>query len=315
MRTTVISEIGVNHQNDLEIARELISFARMAGADVAKFQCSTVMEEISFKAAPDHFREIGALVPTTQFLRECVKICEAEGIEFMCTPAGLQSLEIVMDLGVKRMKVSSDNLTNIPFLRAVNDCGLPVILSTGMSDLEEVSRARAGLAKVDDLTLLHCVSSYPAPMEEMNLNALFQLRLFAPVGLSDHTESTFIPAFAVAMGATVIEKHITLDRGMVGPDHAASLEPLAFQEMVDRIRTTEVWVGDLWGKRCQPSELKGRLLYRKSLVATRAIKKGEPLTPDNVTCKRPGTGITADRWYAMMGTEASQDFEEDDLIR
>ena len=319
----VIAEIGVCHQNDLRIAFELIHQARLAGADVVKFQASTVVEEISIKAAPEHFAEIGALVPTWDFLRECSSYADSIGIEFMCTPAGLESLDFVRnELQCQRLKIASDNLTNIEFLRAASRvyADRPILLSTGMGDMNEIKIAlhelSPSIVSRMDITVMHCTSAYPCPADSANLRAIWSMgvHLAQPIGFSDHTVSTVIPAMAVALGATVIEKHMTLNRGWKGPDHAASLEPHDFAAMVANIREAELAVGAPNGKQRLGIEEAGAKLYRKSLVARMTIKAGEPFTTDNLTAKRPGTGIPAANWARYIGYPARHDYAEDQLI-
>lgn len=311
-KVEILAEAGINHQNDIDIARELISAAKDAGADAVKFQASTVIEEVSFKAAPDHFADLGKLVPTWSFLRECKAFCDLTGIEFICTPAGPESLAFVLSLGVKRIKVASDNLTNVPFLREVARADMPVILSTGMGLLSEVRDALSILPA--ETTVLHCVSAYPAPGDQMNLNALYNMQqLGRPLGLSDHTTGLLAPLLAVAAGVVMIEKHLTLDRTMPGPDHAASLEPMMFQDMVTSVRGAEAMMGN-GIKSPQPAEKANMALYRKSIVATRSIRAGERLAPGMLEVKRPGTGIPASRWWEVIGTLAKRDYEPDELI-
>lgn len=314
MPVTIIAEAGINHQNDIRMADALIDAAVIAGANVVKFQASTVVEEISVRAAPDHFADIGKLVPTWGFLHDCKALCDQRGVEFLCTPSGLDSLQFVLSLGVKRIKVASDNLTNVPFLRAVAKANLPVILSTGMGTMDEIMRAVGLLASHQHrLTLLHCVSLYPCPVDRINISAMDLLRRYGIVGLSDHTQSIMVPALAVARGAMVIEKHITMDRSLPGPDHAASLDPYQFTDMVALVREAEVALG--WGQKAPVGgEEEAAKLYRKSLVAARPIKMGEQFTPDNVAVKRPGTGRPAASWDSVMGTAARRDYEQDELL-
>lgn len=315
MAVQIVAEIGVNHQNDLGIARQLIEEAKNAGADAAKFQASTVTEEVSITAAPDHFAELRQVVPTFEFVAACKAICEEVGIEFLCTPSGEESLAFLVTLGVKRLKVASDNLTNIPFLRAVARTHKPVILSTGMGDISEVNKATTELAsRTHRLVLLHCVSAYPCPDDQLNIRAMQMLQAMGYIGLSDHTTSTLLPAVAVGAGAKMIEKHLTLSNKMPGPDHAASLEPGQFAQMVANIRAAEAGMGG-GSKRPQPAEQEGLKLYRKSLVASRPIKSGDLFTMDNVTTKRPGIGIPASEWDRTVNVRyATRDYQPDELI-
>lgn len=315
MPVQIIAEVGVNHQNDLEIATQLIAHAQAAGATAVKFQASTVLEEVSLTAAPDHFADLGKLVPTWDFLRRCKALCDHHGIEFICTPAGLESLEFVVSLGVQRLKVASDNLTNTQFLEAVARTGLPVILSTGMGTLAEVRAAIGYLRGIGSITLLHCVSAYPCPADQLNLAAMviMQRSTGLAVGLSDHTRSMMVPALAVAAGAVMIEKHFTLDNDLPGPDHKASLDPAAFKFMVDAVLEAEAVMGD--GRKApMPVELENMKLYRKSVVAAVDIAEGEVFTPENLTVKRPGSGRPAFSLNALVGLKATRSYAKDDLI-
>lgn len=311
----IIAEVGVNHQNDIAIAEKLIQAAAISGATTVKFQCSTVEEEVSFKVAPEHFHELAMLVPTTTFLKECRDLCVKYGVGFLCTPSGPRSLKVLVEqLEVKRLKIASDNLTNVQFLQLVSRTYLPVILSTGMGTLKEIDDALYSLGDSRDVTLMHCVSAYPAPADETNLAAIGPLFNFGrPVGFSDHSMGVVVAPMAVAMGATVIEKHITLDRTMPGPDHAASLEPRQFFDMVSNILIAEAARGS-GEKRPQPSEQIGLVRYRKSLVADQPIKAGEVLGDHNVIAKRPGNGVPAAQWFAYKGMVARRDYEQDEQI-
>lgn len=318
MPVRIIAEIGVNHNNDMATARAMILSAQQCGADMVKMQASTISEEVSTRHAPEHAIMLSQVVPNFDFIRQCADYASAIDLPFLCTPAGEESLDFVVSLGVPAIKVASDNLTNIPFLQAVARTQLPVILSTGMGTLEEIKMADMVLAsRQRRLTLLHCVSAYPCPDDGANLGALIWMKqqfTGAIIGYSDHTTSELIPAAAVAMGALVIEKHLTLDRNMPGPDHAASLEPDQFARMVRNIRTVEAAFSTRSAEIAAHAQGENARLYRKSLVAKAPIAMGELLTPDNVTAKRPGTGIPVSRWNSVMGTVAQRDFAPDELI-
>lgn len=315
MSVEIIAEVGVNHNNDMATAAKLIQAAAHAGAQLVKFQASTVREEVSLLAAPNHFSELTKLVPTLEFLAQCAAVCAQQNVEFLCTPAGEESLDMVRKLGVHRIKVASDNLNNIGFLRAVARTHLPVILSTGMGTLAEVSKASGMLATATrSPTLLHCVSAYPCPVDQINLGMMTSLRRYGPIGLSDHTTSILVPALAVALGATMIEKHITLDRGMPGPDHKASLDPVQFATMAAMVREAEKAPGVNQPKAPVPAERANMKLYRKSLVASRAIAVGETFTLDNVTAKRPGTGRSPAELDSVLGTKAARPYQPDELL-
>lgn len=313
MTVEIIAEIGINHQNDLATAHRLIDEAKAAGATVVKFQASVPELEVSRRAAPEHYALIKSLVPSREFLIECKRHCEEIGTEFLATPAEEDSLAWLVGIGVKRIKVASDNISNGPFLAAVWRTRLPVILSTGMASMDEI---RAAATHFDDsLTLLHCTSAYPCPIEEANLSAIPALAKASrcAVGWSDHTTSTMLAAVAVGLGAVMIEKHITLDRHARGPDHAASLEPWQIKVVVENIREAEAAMGD-GHKRPMPSEEATARVVRKSLVASSPIAKGEAFASANLAIKRPGIGIPASRWGEWITKVADRDYEEDELI-
>lgn len=322
MAIEVIAEIGVNHQNDIDIAERLIIAARDAGANVVKFQASTVGEEVSQRAAPEHYAALKKIVPDLPFLAACRNICRQQGIEFLCTPAGPESLRWVLDLGVKRIKIASDNLLNRPLLTAALDSKLPLIISTGMAttdDIESLFDYETGLLHPIGaravVTFLHCTSAYPCPVEDANLLALARMRdaFRMPVGWSDHTTSLYLPAVAVGLGAVMIEKHITLDRHAEGPDHRASLEPYQFAQMVYLIHEAEIALGS-GRKRLTTSEVASAEVYGKSVVAARAIKAGQSLAWEDIAIKRPGTGIPARDTWKLVGKPATRDYQPDELI-
>lgn len=317
MSVLIIAEIGVNHQRDVDMGKRLIAAASHNGADVAKFQASVPGMETSARYAADHLKMISELIPTPEYLREMAAFCAATGIEFMCTPAEEESLKLVVDLGVKAIKVGSDNLVNPPFLDAVAETKLPVILSTGMATYGEIEAAVKRLDPTK-LTLLHCVSAYPAKIKEANVQAVASLRAWFPkieaVGFSDHTQSMALPAVAVGLGAEVIEKHLTLDHKLPGPDHKASLIPYQFAGMVRLIREAEAGLGD-GSKNVQPGEEGNRVLMRKSLVALRRIEEGELFSRRNLGVKRPGTGLSPRLYDKYVGgMRSTKVYEEDEQI-
>ena len=319
MPVEIVAEIGCNHQNDLNIANQLIWAAKDAGATVVKFQASTVDEEVSQRYDPEQYALLKRIVPDAIFLRDCAQICERAGVEFLCTPAGPESLATVLQLGVKRIKVASDNLNNPPFLRLVAATGLPIILSTGMATLGDIAEATSRLARADVpvsrmVTLLHCTTAYPCPPEDANLKAITTMQAcgWCPIGFSDHTLSVTLPAAAAALGAVMIEKHMTLDRSMPGPDHAASLMPLEFDTMVRRVREVEEAMGDGL-KRMMPIERQEHR-YRKGLVAARFIAEGDILRECDIEAKRPGFGLSVSKWGSIVGTQATRDYEAGEFI-
>jgi len=320
--TFVIAEAGVNHNGELSLALQLCDAAKMAGADAVKFQ-TWKTEALMLPEAPlagyqkvagfaTQFEMAKALeLPYADFVT-LKNHCQAIGIQFLSTPDEVQSLDFLVDtLRLNTIKIGSGEVTNIPFLAAAGRKKVEVILSTGMSDMNEVAMAVETLEKsgAGSISLLHCTSNYPAPMEEINLRAMSRMREHFQLntGYSDHTEGIEVALAAVAMGAIIIEKHLTLDRNMPGPDHKASLEPDRFKQMVDSIRNIEKAMGD-GIKKPQPSEMATRRVVRKSLVATCAIQSGEPFTIDNVTAMRTGEGVDASLWPMYENRPASRDY-------
>jgi sialic acid synthase SpsE len=248
-----------------------------------------------------------------------IEECRRQGIGFFSTAFDTESFDMLVEMGLDQVKVPSGELTNLPLLRYMTRLGMPVMLSTGMATLGEIEAALAVIEQAgtprNRITVLHCTTEYPAPMADVNLRAMLNMKaaLGIEVGYSDHTQGIEIPVAAVALGARVIEKHFTLDRNMAGPDHQASLEPHELKAMVEAIRNVEVALGD-GVKRPSPSELKNKPIARKSLVAIRAIRAGESFSPDNIGTKRPGTGISPMRWDEVMGRCAPRDFSVDELI-
>jgi N,N'-diacetyllegionaminate synthase len=331
VKTLIIAEAGVNHNGDLRLARELVSRAADAGADLVKFQTFETASTIS-KSAPKAAYQKESTDPTESQYDMVKKLelsrdahfilredCLKRGIGFFSTAFDFKSYDLLHELGVQWVKIPSGEITNLPLVRYMTRHHKPVILSTGMSNLGEVEAAisaiEAGGTTRDKITVLHCTTEYPAPFEDVNLQAMVTMRnaFQIKVGYSDHTVGIEIPVAAVALGATVIEKHFTLDNKMVGPDHAASLEPSALAAMVKAIRNVEKATGDGM-KRVSASESKNLAIARKSLVARTAIKSGEVFTPENVTTKRPGTGISPMHWDEVMGKVAKRDFSEEDMI-
>lgn len=327
----VIAEAGVNHNGDISIARGLVDAAADAGADAVKFQTFKAANLVS-KGAPKAEYQLGA-TSTSESQYEMIRKleldeaahtaliahCASRGILFLSTPFDTESLEMLMRLGMGIIKVPSGEATNLPFLRVIGAQGKPVILSTGMCTLGEVESAIETLvtsgAPRDSITVLHATTEYPCPMEDVNLQAMRTMALAfgVRVGYSDHTRGIEIPVAAAALGATVLEKHFTLDRGMEGPDHKASLEPGELKAMVDAIRNVESALGD-GIKRPSPSEIKNMAVARKSIVAMRPISKGEILSGSNLTTKRPGTGLSPMLWDSFIGKPAPRDFAADELI-
>ena len=328
-KTLIIAEAGVNHNGSPDIARALIDRAKSAGADIVKFQTAKAGNVISKHAAKAEYQkkttgEDGSQLDMAKKLtlsyddfRDLKAYCDNVGIEFLSTPFDLESIDFLHRLGCRFWKVPSGEITNYPYLVRIGETHLPVVMSTGMASMDEVRAAYDLLKKsgAGDITLLHCTTEYPAPYEDVNLAAMKALgdEFGCRTGYSDHTLGTEIAVAAAALGATVIEKHFTLDRNMEGPDHKASLEPDEFAQMVRMIRNVDAAIGS-GVKIAAQSEIKNIAIARKSIVASVPIRKGEELTEENITTKRPGTGISPRRWNEVIGTRAVRDFEEDELI-
>jgi len=329
-RVFVIAEIGCNHNGNLEMAKKLIEAAADAGADAAKFQ-SFIPEEMITENSPKADYQIKATgEKESQFQRlkrmqlshreqeELKEFCEMKGILFCSSPFDSQSAEFLDKLKVSFFKIPSGEITNIPFLKHIGSFRRPVILSTGMSNLEEIEEALSAIGKENrgNIVLLHCLSDYPAKWEEANLKAIQTLKqaFNLPVGFSDHSEGIELALVAVGLGAVVIEKHITFDKNMEGGDHKASLEPYEFKDMVNKVRKIEIALGD-GVKKCMPSELNVREVARKSIVAKRHIKKGQIITIDDIAIKRPGTGISPASLNMLLGCSSKEVIRVDQLIR
>lgn len=329
MRTLIIAEAGVNHNGRLDLALKMVDEAKRAGADIVKFQTAIPERVISRYADKAEYQKETTGNEESQ-LEMCRRIhlklsdydiikeyCEEVGIEFLSTPFDLESIDYLEKLGMKLWKIPSGEITNLPYLIKIAKTGKPVIMSTGMAELEEVEEAVNVLKEggAGEITLLHCTTEYPAPFDSVNLKAMNTLRekLGTKVGYSDHTTGIEVVVAAVSLGATVIEKHFTLNRNLEGPDHKASLEPEELEVMVNKIRIIEKALGD-GIKRAAEAEKKNIAIARKSIVAAKDIKKGEILSEDNITTKRPGNGISPMQWFEVLGTEAIRDFGEDELI-
>lgn len=330
-KTLIIAEAGVNHNGNLNEALGLVDAAAEVGADIVKFQTFTADHLVTPDAGKANYQMAMTSRQELQMsmLRKLelsrsdhltlIEHCQSRSIGFLSTGFDIESVDMLVRLGIDRIKVPSGEITNLPYLRHIGGLGLPVILSTGMADLEEVSSAlelvlAAGTRK-EDVTVLHCTTEYPAPMMDVNLQAMGTMRneFDVNVGYSDHTLGHEVAVAAVALGARVIEKHLTLDNSAAGPDHAASLEPHEFGDMVRAIRNIELALGD-GIKTPRPSEICNMAVARKSLVALGFIRKGERFTSLNIAAKRPGTGVSPMLWDVALGQEARRDFEPNELI-
>ncbi len=330
-KTLIIAEAGVNHNGSIDLAFELIEAASDSGADVVKFQTFKAEKLVTQSATKavyqlgttnskeSHFEMIRKLEMSDDMHHKIIQRCKEKKIRFASTGFDQNSVDLLVELGVDFLKIPSGEITNLPYIRHVGSRCLPIILSTGMCTMQEVKNTlnilcKAGVEK-SDITVLHCNTEYPTPMEDVNLKAMLSMKkdLGVKVGYSDHTLGIEVPIAAVAMGATVIEKHFTLDRTMDGPDHAASLEPDELKQMIYSIRNIENAMGD-GQKNPSKSEESNIDVVRKSIVASRNIKAGENFTEDNLSVKRPGTGISPLKWDELLGSEANKDFKADELI-
>lgn len=325
----IIAEAGVNHNGNFGLAIELIDAAVAAGADCVKFQTFIPEKVISKYAVKAEYQKkatgenenqldmVRKLSLSYEDFKELKGYCEKVGIEFLSTPFDLESIEFLHALGMKQWKIPSGEMTNLPYLIKIAQTGWPIIMSTGMCDLEEIEAAMNVLQEngAGEISLLHCNTEYPTPMRDVNLQAMntLQQKFGVKVGYSDHTEGIEVAIAAAARGAAIIEKHFTLDKNMEGPDHKASLDPDELKAMVVTIRNIEKAIGD-GEKTASPSEKKNIAIARKSIVANKKIARGDIFTEENITVKRPGTGISPMKWFEVLGMEAIRDFEEDELI-
>tara|TARA_R110002096_G_scaffold150352_3_gene312251 strand:- start:3061 stop:4086 length:1026 start_codon:yes stop_codon:yes gene_type:complete len=324
MKTFIIAEAGANHNRNFDQALKLIDVAKAAGADAVKFQTYS-SETLYSKNTPNFagYKNINKLIKDIELPREWQKdlkqYCDTVGIEFMSTPFDETAVDELVDIGVKRLKISGFESTDWRFVDMVAKTGLPLIISIGIGfELKNIGRILDIVEKYDnDLTLLHCNNAYPTPIQDINLNSIKMLKGFKhvnAVGLSDHTESVLTPALAVTMGATVIEKHFTLSRHLPGPDHPFALEPNELRQMVSNIRAAEIMLGTVKDGYSQ-SELSFQKA-RRSIVAKEDIKQGDVLTIDNITTKRPFLkgNISASDWHTYLGTISNKDYKQDDFI-
>ena len=332
MSILIIAEAGVNHNGSMESAKSLIDVATKADADYVKFQtfkAESVVTQNAEKANyqksltesnESHYMMLKKLELDRFAHAKLIHYCEQKNIQFLSTAFDHDSIDLLAELNIPLYKIPSGEITNLPYLRHIGGMGKPVIMSTGMATLEEVRTALNILlesgAEKDQITILHCNTEYPTPIEDVNLKAMHTIRdeLGVAIGYSDHTQGIEIAVAAVALGATVIEKHFTLDRTLPGPDHRASLEPNELKAMVKSIRNIERAMGN-GIKQPSPSEIKNISIVRKSIVAKRIIKKGDLFTNDNLTVKRPGNGLSPMKWDELIETRSKRDFNVDELIK
>jgi N,N'-diacetyllegionaminate synthase len=328
-RTLIIAEAGINHNGSLEMAKKLVDIAKECGADIVKFQTAKLDSLVSKYADMAEYQKhntgkaesqkemLSKLILSFDEFVELADYCKRVGIIFLSTPFDIESIHFLNDKQ-EIWKVPSGEITNYPYLVEIGKTHKDVILSTGMAEMDEIAAAIKVLEEngTPHITILHCTTEYPAPFESVNLNVMKTLgeRFGYPIGYSDHTQGIEVDIAAVALGASVIEKHFTLDRNLPGPDHKASLEPHELENMIKSIRKIELALGGD-KKHMSRAELMNRDVARKSIVALTKISKGETLTEENITTKRPGTGINPMEWNKVLGTKAIKDFEEDELIK
>jgi N,N'-diacetyllegionaminate synthase len=331
VKTLIIAEAGVNHNGNLQMAKDLVEAAINASVDIVKFQTFKA-ENLSTKSAAmaayqkkntrlneSQLSMLKRLELTNSEFLELQGTCAEKGIEFLSTAFDLESLDFLWSLGPQRIKIPSGEITNLPYLRKVGSLGIETILSTGMAQMQEIEEALnvlelAGTSR-EKIVVLHCTTNYPTEMHEVNLQAMRRIgnEFGVKFGYSDHTLGIEVSIAAVALGACVIEKHFTLSRDLEGPDHRASLEPTELANMVNSIRNIEVALGE-GVKRPTTAEIENAKVARKSIVARKEIKQGEIFTNENLTTKRPGVGLSPMMWDSILGSVASRDFDEDELI-
>lgn len=332
MSILIIAEAGVNHNGSIKMAKQLIDIAENSGADYVKFQAfkaeelvTTIAEKADYQKSlndenESHFEMIKKLELDENSHIQLINYCKDKKVNFLSSPFDIQSIDMLLKLGIDVLKIPSGEITNLPYLRYIGNCEKKIILSTGMATLMEVKFALDTLiksgSKKENITVLHCNTEYPTPMKDVNLNAMLTMKeeLGVSVGYSDHTQGLEIPIAAAALGASIIEKHFTIDRNSLGPDHYASLEPIELKNMVTSIRNIEKSLGSGIKKPSQ-SETKNILIARKSIVAKTRIIKGEVFSENNLTVKRPATGINPIKWDSIIGKIANKHYDVDELIQ
>lgn len=332
-RVFIIAEAGVNHNGRLDQAKKLVDAALIAGADAVKFQTFKAERLVTKSAGKAEYQKVSTAGEEKQLQmlirlelddheqRQLQAYCNKKCIQFLSSPFDLESIDLLAEFGLETIKIPSGEITNLPYLRKIGRLGKKLILSTGMSDIKEIGAALDVLTvmgtELHDITVMHCCTEYPAPVEDANLLAMQTIREAFPgvsVGYSDHTFGFEVPIAAVALGAEVIEKHFTLDKDMSGPDHKASLDPGELEAMVRAIRKVELSLGD-GVKSPADSELKNVHIVRKSIVAARNINEGEVFTEENITTKRPGTGLSPMLWDSVIGQVATRHYRTDEFIQ
>ncbi|MBA6153406.1 N-acetylneuraminate synthase [Gelidibacter maritimus] len=331
-KTLIIAEAGVNHNGSIDTAKQLIDVAAEAGVDYVKFQTFKAAKLVTKSAERAEYQNTNTKNSDSQYEMlkklelseadhlELIAYCQTKNVKFLSTGFDLDSLQFLADIGITLAKIPSGEITNLPYLEKMAELYSEFILSTGMANIQEVKDAyqvliEAGV-KPSSITILHCNTEYPTPMQDVNLRAMLHIEkeLGTAIGYSDHTLGIEVPIAAVALGATVIEKHFTLDRSLPGPDHRASLEPTELKAMVASIRNIEKAISGSGIKEPSDSESKNKEIVRKSIVAQGPIKKGQTFSNNNLAVKRPGSGISPMKWNAIIGKIANKDFTDDQLI-
>ncbi len=329
MSVLIIAEAGVNHNGSFELAKKMADVAKAAGADIVKYQTAVPELVISRFAPKAEYQKESTGEAESQLEmvkkihfgfaehRKLKEYCDSIGIKYLSTPFDMDSIDFLAGMDMPVWKIPSGEVTNLPYLEKVARLKKPIIMSTGMCEIPEIKAALDVLYSngAEDVTILHCNTEYPTPLKDANVKAMLDIQknFGTKVGYSDHTLGLEAPLAAVALGATVVEKHFTLDKNMEGPDHAASMSPEELTALVKAIRNTELALGD-GVKKVTESEAKNKDVARKSIVAKVPIKAGEVFTTDNITVKRPGNGISPMRWYEVLGQSAKRDFSLDELI-
>tara|TARA_B100000886_G_C20420266_1_gene491228 strand:- start:522 stop:1526 length:1005 start_codon:yes stop_codon:yes gene_type:complete len=327
----IIAEIGINHNGNLNKAFKLIDMAKKSGADIVKFQTFKAKDIVTrgtslasyqkkqLKKNITQYEMLKKLELNNKAFKHIKDYCIKKKIEFLSSPFSEKDLNFLIDLGIKRIKIPSGEMNNLPLLKVAAKSKLPIILSTGMASMKEINKVILFLKKnkvtKEKLTVLHCTTNYPTNLNQVNLNSMLSIKKKFNVncGYSDHTDGILVPVIAVSVGAKIIEKHFTLNKNDIGPDHKSSLEYLDFKEMVSQIRSIKVIFGSP-NKPISKVEKLNSKLVRKSIVAVVKIKKGEKFNKNNITLKRPGTGLSPLKWFDVIGTMAKKDYNPDDLI-
>lgn len=328
-KTQIIAEIGVNHNGNLKLAKKMIKSAAACGADIVKFQTfkpenlvkrslsKAKYQKINTNKNENQFEMLKKLEIPEKFYPEILKECKKNKVEFLSSAFDIKSLKLLLSLKIKKIKIPSGEITNLPYLEYIKNVQLPIILSTGMSNIREIENAIKILQKENKkIILLHCNSEYPTPYDDVNLKAMVEMgKIFnLNYGYSDHTSGIEVPIAAVALGASVIEKHFTIDKSLPGPDQKSSLEPNDFKEMVIKIRNIEKSLGKKI-KKATRSEIKNKIYVRKSIIAKKEIKIGEKFTKENLDTLRPGSGISPMKWYKIIGKKSNKNYKKNQLIK